>query len=213
MTIRQVLKLRDRFGQLNPIHGIIFDMDGTLSISQPWMFKSMRSSIGLKDPGVDILSFIEGLPGDKQKEAQQKIAFVEEKAMLEMEPQLGLLQLIYYIQDKGLPKAILTRNLIKPVKHLVGKFLPDIEFDPILTREFQPPKPKPDAILHIAKTWGLDSKNLIMVGDSMDDVKSGFDAGAFTILIKSEMNEAIRNDPRIDYVVDSLDGIIELFEI
>lgn len=52
-----------------------------------------------------------------------------------------------------------------PVMHLLQNFLPGKTFAPIVTRDFRPPKPSPDGILHIANAWGLDDggKGLIMV--------------------------------------------------
>ena len=89
-------------------------------------------------------------------------------------------------------------------------------FAPIVTREFRPPKPSPAGILHIAKAWGVidethikDNKPvskvpipLIMVGDSIDDIVAGHDAGAATVLVRSEGKEDLEKDPRTDLVVD-----------
>lgn len=69
-----------------------------------------------------------------------------------------------YLDEQALPKGICTRNFDAPVNHLLGKFLPEKLFEPIVTREFRPPKPDPAGILHIAGSWGLEAKDLIMVG-------------------------------------------------
>ena len=105
-----------------------------------------------------------------------------------------------------------------PVTHLLTNHLPGHidAFAPIITREFRPPKPSPAGILHIAKAWGVidDShvKNhkpvakvdlpLIMVGDSIDDIIAGHDAGAATVLLRSPGKEDVEEDPRTDLVVD-----------
>ncbi len=60
-----------------------------------------------------------------------------------------------YLDSRGVRKGILTRNFDMPVNHLLGKYLPDTVFEPIITREFKPPKPDPAGILHIARSWGL----------------------------------------------------------
>ncbi|KAH3673765.1 hypothetical protein WICPIJ_009676 [Wickerhamomyces pijperi] len=208
-----MVSIRNKSGQLVKIKGVVFDMDGTLTISQPWMFKEMRSVIGLTDPKVDILTFISQLSPEEQTNANLRVEQVEEKAMREMQPQLGLLPLLTHLQSLPLPMAILTRNLIKPVTHLLNTHIPaNIEFNPILTRSFQPPKPKPDALFHIAENWGVKAEELIMVGDSMDDMNAGYDAGAVTVLIKSVMNGKDHTDVKVGYVVESLEEIIELLE-
>lgn len=97
-------------------------------------------------------------------------------------------------------------------EHLPGHINP---FAPIITRDFRPPKPSPGGILHIAKSWGIisdadvvDNKPvakrpipLIMVGDSIDDIVAGHDAGAATVLLRSEGKEELEEDPRTDLVI------------
>lgn len=51
-----------------------------------------------------------------------------------------------------------------------------------------------------------------MVGDSIDDMKSGKEAGATTVLIKSHANGHIRDIEQTDYVIDRLDDLITLME-
>lgn len=48
----------------------------------------------------------------------------------------------------------------------------------ILTREFQPVKPHPAAILHIASKWNMKPQNMIMIGDDKHDILCGSSAGS-----------------------------------
>ena len=87
-------------------------------------------------------------------------------------------------------------------------------FDPVVTRGFRPPKPSPAGILHIAKCWGVvDSTGrpsspsteplpLIMIGDSIDDMVAGHEAGALTVLLRSEGKHDLEKDERTHVVVD-----------
>lgn len=133
------------------------------------MFADMRSAIGI-DQSVDILGHIYALPPSEQEAAQEKIRAIERTAMASQEPQPGLVGLMEYLESKSVRKAICTRNFETPVNHLLGKFLAGKKFEPIVTRDFRPPKPDPAGILHIAKSWGLvrgtegDAGCLIMVG-------------------------------------------------
>ena len=104
-----------------------------------------------------------------------------------------------------------------PVQHLLTHHLPPQirPFDPIITRDFRPPKPSPAGILHIAQKWGIQTPSpssssplrderllpIIMVGDSIDDMISGHSAGALTVLLRSEGKEALEEDSRTDVVV------------
>lgn len=106
--------------------------------------------------------------------------------------------------------------------HLPGHIEP---FAPIVTREFRPPKPSPAGILHIAQAWGIvDSAEvpktkpesrplpLIMVGDSIDDIIAGHEAGAITVLVRSEGKEELERDGRTDVVSSTLNELVGLLE-
>lgn len=103
-----------------------------------------------------------------------------------------------------------------PVTHLLENHLPShiSPFAPIITRDFRPPKPSPAGILHIAHAWGVTSTAevprtareerllpLVMVGDSVDDVAAGWEAGALTALVRSQGKEELEGDVRTDVVV------------
>lgn len=124
----------------------------------------MRSANNIP-PKSDILDHIYALPDDEQEKAMEKIRAIEREAMTSQKPQPGLVELMNYLEAKGISKAICTRNFQAPVDHLLGKFLEGKKFAPIITRDFRPPKPDPAGILHIAKSWGLINRggSLIMV--------------------------------------------------
>jgi FMN phosphatase YigB (HAD superfamily) len=79
--------------------------------------------------------------------------------------------------------------------------------------------------LHIAHSWGIVDGAavpespaserpipLIMVGDSVDDMASGRDAGALTVLLASEGKEDLETDSRTDVVIRRLDELVDLLE-
>ena len=69
-----------------------------------------------------------------------------------------------YLDSQSIKKGICTRNFDAPVTHLLEKFLKGQVFEPIVTRDFKPPKPDPAGILHIVKSWGVEGEKCIMVG-------------------------------------------------
>ncbi|AOW04408.1 HAD-like domain-containing protein [Yarrowia lipolytica] len=193
------------------LKGIVFDMDGTLCEPQTWMFGQMRAALGI-DKSVDILDHVHSLPDPEQEEAQMKLRAIETRAMVDMTAQPGLLPLMDYLKKHSVKKTICTRNFPAPVQHLLDAFLSDHVFEPIVTREFKPPKPHPQGILNICKEWGVEPGNVIMVGDSVDDMAAGKSAGATTILLQSDVNGHLNADPRTDLVINRLDEIIGLIE-
>ena len=51
-----------------------------------------------------------------------------------------------------------------------------------------------------------------MVGDSIDDIIAGYEAGALTVLVRSEGKEELEVDSRTDVVVSRLDEFVGLLE-
>ena len=183
------------------------------------MFAEMRAAINIHK-GIDILDHIYTLPSADQEVALEKIRNIERTAMASQEPQPGLEPLMTYLESKNIPKGICTRNFETPVNHLLGKFLEGKKFEPIVTRDFRPPKPDPAGILHIAKSWGFvrgggegDATQLIMVGDSIDDMTAGYRAGAATVLLVNEVNVHLAEHEHTDLCIRQLDELIEVLEM
>jgi len=181
------------------------------------MFAEMRSALGIPK-SIDILDHIHSLPSNEQEAAQEKIRSIERTAMTSQQPQPGLLPLMQYLESHQIPKGICTRNFDAPVTHLLDKFLEGQVFGPIVTREFKPPKPSPAGILHIAERWGIvsdgkgDASQLIMVGDSIDDMTAGYLAGAATVLLVNDVNAHLAKHEHTDLIVSQLDELIEILE-
>ena len=184
---------------------------------QTYMFSDMRKVLGITKE-IDILEHIESLPTDQKATALEAIRAIERKAMTSQTPQPGLDALMSYLDARGVPKAICTRNFDVPVRNLLDSFLQGSVFHPIVTRDFRPPKPHPAGILHIARQWGLlsegdpDASGLIMVGDSLDDMTAGRKAGAATVLLANDVNREILEHDHTDLVIRSLDELVEILD-
>lgn len=190
------------------------------------MFAEMRQAVNIPK-GSDILDYIHALPEKEQREAFGKIQDIERTAMSKQVPQAGLVSLMEFLDEHNIKKGICTRNFDAPVNHLLSNHLPRHinPFSPIITRDFRPPKPSPAGILHIAHAWGIaDTADvpesppeerqlpMIMVGDSIDDMIAGHDAGAMTVLLRSEGKEELEKDPRTHLVISRLDELIALMK-
>jgi len=151
-------------------------------------------------------------------------------------PQPGLRELMGYLTERGLRKAICTRNFPAPVEHLLAKFVPGEAFGPVITRDSQgiEPKPSPEGLWFIARSWGLGQEELeevksgeadvleqarrylgeglIMVGDSIDDLAAGYRAGAATVLLVNDENSHLEGHEYCDLSVKRLDDLVEVLE-
>lgn len=168
------------------VRGVVFDMDGTLTV--PVIdFQYMRQRVGVGPTG-DILDIISSWPAEEQQRAHQAILEIEEQALRDMQAMPGLLELCSHLDDSGIPRGLITRNVLRSVHYFHEHHLPVPPFLPAISRECEfPYKPSPAALLHICNTWGIAPEECIMVGDSAkDDVVCGNRAGAVTVLLDTE---------------------------
>ena len=89
------------------IKGIIFDMDGTLTL--PVLnFLEMKTRLNLS-PAMDILPTVLKLPPEDKSRAMEIIKeFEEGSRKLQLQP--GLLDLLHFVADSGVKRAVMTRN-------------------------------------------------------------------------------------------------------
>lgn len=87
--------------------------------------------------------------------------------------------------------AVVTRNTPRAVEaffRLLGGAWRG-KFSQVLTREFKYVKPDRRLLLHVAAEWGIKPSEMLMVGDSKEDVEVGAMVGASTCLIAGGGNE------------------------
>jgi len=181
-------------------------MDGTL-IEPSIDFAQMRRSIydiadtdpsGSKISRGCVLEVARSLSIDGQKRAKQVFDEIEAKAIRDMTLREGMGKFMHYLDERGIKRAILTRNVEANVEALqellwlrdgVPPFYPAVNRNTLdsqsnVIRE----KPHPDGILHICQVWGCDPKNVIMVGDTpQDDIACAHRAACgASILLKTQ---------------------------
>jgi len=186
------------------IRGLIFDMDGTLTIPN-LDFNEMMRRLGCKTN--NILKEVDGFDEERRKKSYQIIAEMEGEALKTMKAMPGAVKLAKLLDDLNVPRGLVTRNVKTSVDHFHNVAWKDGEtdtlmkaFHPVCSREFTPYKPAPDSLLHICKEWGVDPSEVMMVGDSpKDDVVAGNRAGCVTVLIEVE-------DTNRSYDIAKLEG-------
>lgn len=200
-TVR-VLSPQLKSGQLSqdltPIHGVIFDLDGTL-VPPGIDFAKIRHQLGIP-VGTDIITFINQLPSEKVKEAWDLVHHEEEVARKRNTknglPVLieGCIELMHFLDTHNIKRAILTRNNEEVTSHFLRGFESHLNnhfsasdsthgFWPVVTREVEPVKPDPRAALNILETWEIEPQHSIFVGDFKDDLDCGRGSSMATALI------------------------------
>ena len=90
------------------IKGVIFDMDGTLTI--PVLdFVEMRRELNIP-PGVDLLPAVLKMPPKEKERSMRIIEKFEEEGANKLKLQPGALDLLHYIAENGVKRALVTRN-------------------------------------------------------------------------------------------------------
>lgn len=181
------------------------DMDGTLTV--PTLdFAAMRRDLGI-DASVDVLAHVESAPTPEERRRRAEvIERHEHEAAEQLQLAQGLHELVEYLDSRGVPRAVLTRNRPPAVEALHRALAPAAPFVPALTREFLPFKPDPAPLLHVAQIWGVAPGELVMVGDSpVDDVACGARAGAAaTVLLRHGWTDGLIGDAKPTFIADDL---------
>lgn len=110
------------------VRGVIFDMDGTLTLHGAIDFARMKARVGIARDA-DVLTAIAKM-GHGTPEAQRALEIVEEeeRAGLErVELQPGLTELLDFCCSAGLRRGILTRNAQFAVDHFIDRLVTERE--------------------------------------------------------------------------------------
>lgn len=168
----------------------VFDMDGTLTRAIH-DFDLMRRIMSVP-AGIDILDYLNALPRDEAERHFQWLRQYEYELAEQAQPAEGIHDLLSCLLDQGVTLGLLTRNMA-PLARLtleragLSDFFPD---ETLLGRDDAEPKPDPDGLNRLSLQWQVAPSSLVMVGDSIIDVMTGRAAGAYTVLMHSNDDEA-----------------------
>ncbi len=177
--------------------GIIFDMDGTLTV--PLLdFNRIRSDLGITEG--DIAEVIESWPEPKRTQGWQLIEKYEHEAGNNNQLQPDVVEVLSRFAAGRIRLGIITRNTMASVEKLLKTKLP-VAFDAVLTREFPHMKPSPEPVLHILKKWNLPPEECLMAGDYIHDIQAANAAGVVSCYYKNANGGDY--DREADYTVKS----------
>jgi HAD superfamily hydrolase (TIGR01549 family) len=163
------------------IKGLIFDMDGTLTV--PLIdFQQIRREIDAP-AGQDLAELINSWPEPRRTKAWKVIEKYELYAIENNSLQPGAEHALKRFADANIRLAIITRNTNHSTNALLKK-LP-VKFDPVLTREFPHIKPAPEPVLHILEYWQIKPQECLMIGDYIHDIQAANAAGAISCFFKN----------------------------
>jgi len=194
------------------LRGVLFDFDGTLTKPGSIDFVKIKTAIGCP-PDSQVLEFLEAEPPDSRAGLMN---ILEQMEMIGAEasiPNLGAEKCLSALRSKDIPFGIITRNSLNSVEKALLKFdsVTLLDFRSVITRDSSLPKPKPHGVYNAARNMGLNTSDLLVVGDFRFDIIAGHAAGAVTALLTNGAESVLHpDDPKPDYIIDRLDEILDL---
>lgn len=159
---------------------VIFDLDGTLT--EPLLdFDAMRAEIGL--PPGPILEQLAHADAATRARADEILRRHEREAIAKATLADGCVELLAALEARGIPVAILTRNVREVMDTFVETF--KFRFAAVYTREDGPHKPSPAGVHALCDKMGAPPAETLVVGDYKFDILAGRDAGCRTVLVTS----------------------------
>ncbi|MCI8466352.1 MAG: HAD family hydrolase [Lachnospiraceae bacterium] len=182
--------------------GIIFDLDGTLidtledladSVNEAlekmgypvWTVEDYRFKVGRGFRNLMENSVPETMREDKNVIDQMLNLFVEaydRRYMDKSRPYKGIDEILDRLTAKGVPLAVNSNKRTDYTEKLIDKLFHRIPFVGVFgERNGVPRKPDPAGALELCERMGLKPEEVLYVGDSGTDMKTGKNAGMDTI--------------------------------
>jgi len=180
---------------------VMFDLDGTLLDTLDDIARCVNTCLAdMGDPprtreavrmmvgdGVEVLcarALARSSPARVAEMIGRMKQYYREQLFVSTRPYPGILDLLDSLRSKSLRLAILSNRPHEVTVPLVEKFFPGPSFEAVLGgREDVPPKPDPHGAFQIAGDLGLRPSQILYVGDSPVDVKTGKAAGMPTLAV------------------------------
>ena len=204
--------------QKGHVSGVLFDMDGTLTMPGAIDFSKMYSRNGLEKSGGDILTQIYAIAdADKRRIAMAVVEEEEELGCGRMTLRPDMRSLLLALHRSRIRVALSTRNCMPALAHFLQ--LADVSrsfFHPALTRDCLDGvnKPDPQVARHVLSAWEVEeheAASVWFVGDSEDDMVCGHGAGLRTCLLRTDYNRAFAK-ARPECVSMEVDSLAEFAE-
>ena len=181
---------------------VIFDLDGTLSDSinsikycsdmalstagyGPFTVEQYKYFVG--DGAANLIRRALSAGGDTENVHFKKVyeeyrKIFKDNCMYQVKPYDGIPELLAALKEKGLSIAVLSNKphaeTINVIETLFGKGY----FDVIQgQKENVAIKPSPEGVFQILNQLGIGASDILYLGDTATDMKTGKSAGAFTV--------------------------------
>jgi len=206
------------------IRGILFDMDGVLADSEPYICKAaimMFSEMGLKTYSEDFKPFIgtgeNRFIGGVAEKYGFKVNIEKVKARTyeiyleiikgNLKPLPGAKEFVGYCRKKGFLLAIATSaDAIKMEANLREIGLPAGSFNTTVSGlEVENKKPAPDIYLKAARKLGLKPEDCLVVEDAVSGINAAKSAGCKCLAVTTSFDRSLLSEA--DWICKSLNDV------
>ena len=212
------------------VEAVVFDMDGLLLDTEIVYRAAMieagsvfgvaftgeiyASMVGRTNPECGVL--LRDLYGeDFPVQAYFERVWSDVEDLLEAETKLkaGVIEILDYLDDQGLPRAIATSNGMVSVEKYLGRFDLLSRFNAVVANaDVVRHKPHPDPYLEAARRLGVDPAHCLALEDSHPGVRAAHAAGMMTVMVPDilDPNEEMHN--KCVHIADSLHVVLDLLK-
>lgn len=188
------------------VKGVIFDVDGTLLNTVPTIAFHVNRALkecGYRTLEVQDYNHILGygarylIDHALQLSSGEKKSAEEVKRVMDIyngyyisdplyltKPYDGIVDVIKELKDRGVKIACFSNKTHSILLEVIGQMFGEGEFDEVLGQvDGVKEKPDPTGMYNIMDKLGLDKSEVIFVGDTEVDIKTGTNAGTFTLAV------------------------------
>ncbi len=182
--------------------GVLLDFDGTLTkaiINWPVMKDEMKLEDGTK-----ILEFLQTAPPERAREVSEILERHETGAANRAEANEGALELVDYLEGRGIPFGIVTNNALRHISVMMKRI--GLAVEKIVTRDIGIWKPDPRHVLLGAEAIGVAPERCIFIGDGRLDMLAARGAGMTPVHLAGGAadGESLDCDYRVDHLREAI---------
>ncbi len=162
--------------------GVLLDFDGTLTkaiIDWP----TMKDEMKLEDD-TKILEFLQTAPPERARHVSEVLERHETDAANRAEANEGALELVDYLEGRGIPFGIVTNNAWRHVAVMMERI--GLAVEKVITRDIGIWKPDPRHVLLGAEAIGVAPERCIFIGDGQLDMIAARGAGMTSVHLSKE---------------------------
>ena len=204
--------------------GVIFDMDGVLCDSEPFIYEASRrmfvETYGINPKAEDFFPFVGagedrfiggvaekyGIRLDTERDKARTYVIYLEIIRGKLKPLPGVGEFVRRCRERGLKIAIASAaDLVKVAGNMGQIGLSAKLFDAVLTgNDVRRKKPDPEIYLAAAARLGLRAENCLVVEDAPNGLRAGKAAGAACLGLTTKFDAATLRAAGADWVAPDL---------